>query len=132
MYEFQVFYRVTPPRAASGTELAWPTLTGGPIYSALVRAFTPDEAARLITAAPGLVLISVGPGRGLLPEKPTYNLAEAAAYLDISERTVRELQAKGELPRPQRNGHSLFRIEELELYRSRSMKLGKWQENGSA
>jgi excisionase family DNA binding protein len=130
LYEFQVFYRVAPARAAEGTQPTWPAQTGGQIYSALVRAGGPDEAGRLITAAPGLVLVSVGPGRQLLPDKPTYNLAEAAAYLDISERTLRDLQAKGELPRPQWNGHSLFRIEELEQYRSRSMRLEEWKQKG--
>lgn len=132
LYEFQVFYRLGPSPAGDSptSAVSWPAMTTGPIHAIPVRAGTQDEAQRLI-ATPGVIVVSVGPGRPLLPEKPTLNLEEAAAYLDISERTLRELQAKGDLPRPQRNGHSVFRIEELETYRSRAMKLGEWKEKGN-
>jgi excisionase family DNA binding protein len=124
LYEFQVFYRLAPSPAADAPAgaVSWPAMTTGPVHAIAVRAGTSEEARKLI-CTPGLVVVSVGPGRPLLPDKPTLNLEEAAAYLDISERTLRELQAKGELPRPQRNGHSVFRIEEVESYRAKCMKV---------
>jgi excisionase family DNA binding protein len=134
LYEFQVFYRLAPSPAADsrGATVSWPAMSTGPIHAIAVRAETPERAQRLVAPpGSGLVVVSVGPGRPLLPEKPTFNLEEAAAYLDISKRTLRDLQAKGELPRPQRNGHSVFRIEELERYRAKNMRLEEWKEKGN-
>lgn len=128
IYEFQVVYRLTAPGGDGGPAAmaSWPALSSGPLHTITVRAGAPEDAKQMVLT-PGLAVVSVGPGRPILPEKPTYNLEEAAVYLDVSERTLRELQGKGDLPRPQKNGHTVFRVEELELYRSRAMKLQEWK-----
>jgi hypothetical protein len=117
LYEFQVLYRLSPGPAGEGQ-----------IYSIVVRAETSDEAQRLV-GAPGVVVVSAGAGTPILPGKRTFNLEETAVYLDVSTTKVRELQAKGLLPRPQRNGHSVFPIEVLDQYLSRAMQLDAWKDN---
>jgi hypothetical protein len=127
MYEFQVFYRqalAAPAEAAGG--VSWPPMHSAPLLSMLVRAETPGEAGELVGQAPGVTVVNVGPGRPLVDwTKPMFNLQETAVLLGLSERTVRDRQAAGELPKPQHDGRTLFRIDDLERYRAKEMNQGK-------
>lgn len=106
LYTFQVFY------PGSDNELR----------TVEVRAETADDACAVVEKA-GVKTCSVGPGLPVVDwTKPTLNKQEAAAYLDVSETKIWELQAAGALPRPNRHGHSVFSVQTLERYRREHMK----------
>lgn len=123
LYEFQVIYRHKPAAQASAV-LNWPSIESAPVQSMLVRSEKAEGAKALVEAAPGVSVVSVGPGWPLVDwNKPVFTLQEAAVFLGVSERTLRDYQAAGKIPKPQHDGRTLLRIDDLERYRVKMMNL---------